>query len=317
MEYKDYYKILGVDKKASQNDIKKAFRKLAVKYHPDKNPGNKEAENTFKSVNEANEVLSNPEKRRKYDELGENWNNSQYGSAANSDWNPFGSSGKEKKSEKTHFGGENINDFFGRRRKDMGFSDFFEAFFGGEEEFGRYERSNNTAFRGDNLETEMEISLEEAYKGTSRIFQLVNEKIRIRTKPGTYDGQLLRIKGRGERGSNYNMKGDLIVRIRIKPHPVFERNGNDLKTTQTIDLFTALLGGEIIVNTLDGKIKVKIEPGTQNGRALRIKGKGMPAHNQRNIFGDLIIHLIIKIPEKLTPKQKELFGQLRKTFKIL
>jgi curved DNA-binding protein len=313
MEYKDYYKVLGVDKKASQDEIKKAYRKLAIKYHPDKNPGNKEAENKFKLINEANEVLSDPEKRKKYDELGENWNRFQEGGAS-SYGHPFGSGGFGNQGGQTFYYEGDINDLFGRGTGNTGFSDFFEAFFGRGGATGNFQRSGDRSFKGQNFESEMEITLEEANKGTSRIIQLENEKIRITTRPGAYDGQLLRIKGKGGRGSNSSLQGDLMVRIKVRPHPLFERVGNDLKTTQTIDIFTAVLGGETIVNTLDGKIKLKVPPGTQYGKTLRIKGKGMPQYDSRNKFGDLLIELHVAIPQKLTPIQKDLLEQLKKSF---
>jgi curved DNA-binding protein len=313
MEYKDYYKILGVDKKASQDEIKKAYRKLAIKYHPDKNPGNKEAENKFKLINEANEVLSDPEKRKKYDELGENWNRFQQGGSA-SYGNPFGAGGFGGQHGQTIYYEGDINDLFGQGTGRSGFSDFFEAFFGNIRGNTSYHFGNASDFKGQNYETEMAITLEEAYRGTSRVIQLENEKIRITTKPGAYDGQLLRIKGKGGRGSKNSLHGDLMVRVRVTPHHLYERNGDDLKIIQTVDLFTAVLGGETIVYTLDGKIKVKIPAGTQNGKILRIKGKGMPVYDTKNSFGDLQVQVNISVPEKLTPKQKELFEQLRKSF---
>jgi curved DNA-binding protein len=305
MEYKDYYKILGIDKKSSKEEVKKAFRKLAVKYHPDKNPNNKEAEEKFKLINEANEILSDPEKRKKYDELGENWNrfeqdNNQQGG------NPFRNSGN-----KTQYSEEEINDLFGSAGTG---SDFFEQFFGG----GGRNQNGKTGFRnaarskGSDYETEMEITLEEAYGDTSRVIQLEHEKLRISTKPGAYDGQVLRIKGKGGKGKSAEEQGDLYVRIKVKPHPVYTRKGNDLYTVHTIDLYSSVLGGETIVETLSGQVKVKILAGTQNDKMIRIKGKGMPLYGIPGSYGDLYIQLKILIPEKLTDKQKELFEQLKK-----
>jgi len=295
MEYKDYYKVLGVDKKASPADIKKAYRALAVKHHPDKNQGNKEAEEKFKLANEANEVLSNPEKRKKYDELGDNWQhyeqrNDQPGS------NPFGQADSNQYDGGAPFGSPSD------------FSDFFEQFFGG--------RSNSTKSqnrKGHDYETEMEISLEEAFHGTHRIIQLENEKLRITTKPGAYTDQLLRIKDKGAQGSREQHRGDLFVRIKVKQHPQFTRKGDDLYNTFNIDLYTVVLGGEIIVNTLSGKVKVKIESGTQNGKTVRLKSKGMPLYENPNTHGDLYIQLQVQIPDKLTDKQRELFKQIKST----
>jgi curved DNA-binding protein len=299
MDYKDYYKILEVDKKASQDEIKKAFRRLAKNYHPDKNPNNKAAEEKFKLVNEANEVLSDPKKRKKYDELGENWRNfEQQGNPPGG--NPFGG-GRGGQSFYEGDGG----DFFGGAH-----SDFFEQFFGrARGGSGGGFRSNANA-KGSDLETQMEITLEEAYEGTSRIIQLENEKIRVSTKPGANEGQVLRIKGKGGRGSGNN-HGDLFVKINVTPHPLFNRKADDLYSSHSLDLYTAILGGDTIVKTLSGQMKVKITPGTQNDKTIRIKGKGMPVSGKPEIFGDLYIQLKVLIPEKLTEKEKELFEQLR------
>ncbi|MFN8243299.1 MAG: J domain-containing protein [Ferruginibacter sp.] len=298
MEYKDYYKILGIDKKASQEDIKKAFRKLAVKYHPDKNPGNKEAEDMFKLVNEANEVLGDPEKRKKYDTLGENWNQYQHTGQS-----PFGGG------QSYHFEGD-LGDIFGGGGS--GFSDFFEAFFGGGKRSKQANRRNGgqAQYRGQDFETEVTISLSEASEGASRLIQLENEKIRISTKPGAYDGQLLRIRGKGGKGSSEAHHGDLYVRIRVAPHPDFERRGDDLYTTHTIGLYTAVLGGDSIIPTLAGKVKIAIAPGTQNGKQIRIRGKGMPVYGTTQ-HGDLYVNIRVQIPEQLTPAQKALFEQLK------
>jgi curved DNA-binding protein len=310
MEYTDYYQILGVDKKASQEEVKKAFRKLAKKYHPDKNSGNKEAENKFKQINEANEVLGDPEKRKKYDQLGANWD--RFGQEGTySGGSPFGGFGNQ--SRHTYFDGD-LSDLFGGSSGSSGFSDFFETFFGRGERSSRFEnRSGAAGFKGQDFETEMEISLEEAYHGTSRIIQLEQEKIRITTKPGAYDGQVLRIKGKGGRGRNNN-DGDLLVKIKILQHRLFERNGNDIKVIEHINLFDAILGGEVAIDTIDGKIKIKIPVGSQNNKTLRIKGKGMPVYGKAGMFGDLLVQLQIDIPENITPIQKNLFEQLKKSF---
>ena len=301
MEYKDYYKVLEVDKKATQEEIKKAFRKLALKYHPDKNKDNKEAEEKFKLVNEANQVLGDPEKRKKYDELGENW--SYFDQSGNP--NQGYTRGRPTGGQQYYYEGEDGNPFGG---SESGFSDFFEQFFGGG---GGRRSGRRTDFKGGDFQTEMEITLEEAYQGTSRIIQLEDEKLRITTKPGAYDGQLLRIKGKGGKGSSAQHHGDLFVRIRILPHGAFTRKGDDLYTTQSIDLYTAVLGGEIIVTTMAGKVKAPIAPGAQNGKTIRIKGKGMPVYEKAGTFGDLYIQLHVRIPENLTPRQKELFEQLK------
>ena len=300
MDYKDYYKILGVDKKASQDDVKKAYRVLAVKHHPDKNPDNKVAEEQFKLANEANEVLGNPEKRKKYDELGENWQ--QYERQGNQQGgNPFsGNQGGQYRYE------ANGNDSFGGQ---SGFSDFFEQFFsGGARSSGRTQN-----YRGGDYETEMEITLEEAYQGTSRTIQVDNEKLRITTKPGSYNDQQLRIKNKGAKGSSEDNRGDLFVRIKVKNHPDFIRKGDNLYHTQLIDLYTMVLGGEVIVNTLSGQVKIKIAEGTQNEKSIRLKGKGMPIYDKKDVFGDFYLEIKVQIPDKLTDKQRELFEQLKET----
>jgi curved DNA-binding protein len=308
MEYKDYYSVLGVDKKASQDEIKKAYRKLAVKYHPDKNRDNKAAEEKFKLVNEANEVLSDPEKRKKYDELGANWQQYEYAGGrpgggprpGNGRGGPFTFEG-------------DFGDVFGQGGG-AGFSDFFEQFFGRGAAGGPRQGGRTTQFKGEDYQTDMDITLEEAYHGTHRLIQLENEKIRIATKPGVYDGQRLRIKGKGGKGSKANNHGDLYVEVHITPHPRYNRKGDDLYASHTIDLFTAVLGGSTIVDTLSGQVKVKIAPGTQSGKTIRIKGKGMPVYGDANNFGDLYVQLQVYIPETLTDRQRDLFEQLKSTY---
>ena len=297
MNYKDYYKILGIDKKASQDEIKKAFRVLAIKHHPDKNPGNKEAEETFKLVNEANAVLSNPDKRKKYDELGENWQQYEQ-NAGQRNPHPGGQYYSEG-------GGEN-NPF---DSGDSDFSDFFEQFFAGRN--GRTGKDRDR--KGGDYETEIEITLEESYSGTHRVIQVEHEKLKITTKPGAYTDQLLRIHNKGASGSSDAHRGDLFVRIRVKQHPTFVRKGNDLYVTNTIDLYTAVLGGELVASTISGQVKVKIAEGTQNGKTIRLKGKGMPVYDKSAMYGDLYIQLYIQIPDRLSDKQKELFEQLKTT----
>jgi curved DNA-binding protein len=312
MEYKDYYKILEVDKKATPDEIKKAYRRLTLKYHPDKNQDNKQAEEKFKLINEANQVLSDPEKRKKYDELGENWSYFDQ-SGKQPQGNPYGQTRGGQNFHYEYEGGGGGNPFGNGGESE--FSDFFEQFFGGgAKRRGAKGGFGNTAdFKGGDYQTEMEITLEEAYHGTHRIIQLENEKLRITTKPGAYDGQLLRIKGKGAKGSSPQHHGDLFVRIRVQPNAIFTRRGDDLYTTHTIDLYTAVLGGETIVTALAGRVKVKIEAGAQNGKTIRIKGKGMPLYEKAGANGDLYVELQVKIPEKLTDKQKELFEQLKST----
>jgi curved DNA-binding protein len=290
VDYKDYYKILEIDKKATPEEIKKAYRVLAKKYHPDKNLGDKKAEENFKLVNEANEVLSDPEKRKQYDDLGENWQQNQqaYGQHRNPN--------------------QQFYQDFGGKHGD--FSDFFEQFFAGRSRNSRQQQQQQPR-RGGDYETEMEISLEEAFTGTSRIIQLENEKLRVTTKPGAYTDQQLRIKSKGAKGSNEANRGDLFVRIRVRENPKTIRKGDDLYQTVNVNLYDAILGNEMIVQTVSGKFKIKIDPGTQNGKTIRLKGKGMPIYEKPTFFGDLYLQIQVQIPEKLTDKQKALFEELK------
>ncbi|MBC7525820.1 MAG: J domain-containing protein [Flavobacterium sp.] len=292
MDYKDYYKILEIDKKASPAEVKKAYRTLAKKNHPDKNLGDKKAEERFKLVNEANEVLGNSEKRKQYDELGENWQQNQQNQNQQRNQNQKYRQGNES------FGGGNPEDF----------SDFFEQFFS-QQRGGNPQQ--NQARKGGDYETEMEISLEEAFSGTSRIIQLENEKLRITTKPGSYTDQQLRIKNKGAKGSSDANRGDLFVKIRVSDNPKFIRKGDDLYQTVTINLYDAILGNEVIIETLSGKLKIKISAGTQNGKTMRLKGKGMPIYAKPETFGDFYVLIQIQIPDKLTDKQKALFEELK------
>ncbi len=311
MEYKDYYKVLGVDRKASQAAIKKAYRKLALRYHPDKNQGNKEAETKFKLANEAYEVLGDAEKRKKYDQLGANWKHFQQ-QGAGAGWNPFGSEFSGQPGQSYHFNGD-INDLFGKGG--AGFSDFFETFFGRRASSG-FGNGFRTKSKGQDYQAEVEITLEEAFYGSSHIIQLENEKIRIKTKPGAYDGQLLRIRGKGGKGSNNGPSGDLLVKLKVEPHPGFELDGNNLKLTKNIDLFTAVLGGETIIEAIDGKIKLKIKPGTQNGAVMRVKGKGMPLSKSIGTRGNLLVKLQVEVPGSMTIEQKELFEKLKRSYNL-
>ena len=306
MEYRDYYKILNVGKTATADEIKKSYRKLAVKFHPDKNPDNKEAEEKFKEISEAYDVLSDPEKRKKYDTLGANWK--QFDQARQHSGDPFAGFGG---GGATYTYDGDLNDLFGNMNQgdgSSGFSDFFEAFFTRSRGGGKRQARQH---RGNDLQTEMEITLEEAYNGTTRLLQLPNEKLRLTTKPGSYDGQLLRIRGKGQSGSTPDLNGDLLVKLKVLPHFAFRRDGDNLMLNQHIDLYTAILGGEIIIQTLNGKVKMKIEPGTQNGNVLRLRGKGMPVYGSENNYGDLLVNLIVEIPQNLNEEQKQLFEKLK------
>lgn len=301
MEYKDYYSVLGVNKKATQEEIKKAYRKLAVKYHPDKNPGNKTAEEKFKEITEAHEVLGHPEKRKQYDKLGANWKQYQQ---EGFERDPFG--GRTHRTQS--YGTGNESDFFGSG----GFSDFFESFFGsGRQQSSPFGRDFD--FQPADLTGEITITLEEAYKGTERVIDLGGEKIKIRIKPGAYDGLTLRVKGKGQK-SQSGKSGDLHLNVKVLPHNRFERRGDDLHMEAELDLFTAMLGGKQEVETLSGKIKINLKEGTQNGKVVRLKGRGMPIYGKSEEYGNLYIKLQVKLPEHLTAHQKQLIQKLKGEF---
>ncbi len=307
MDYKDYYKILGVSKNASADEIKKAYRKLAVKYHPDKNPENKEAETRFKEISEAYEVLRDPEKRKKYDQLGSNWNQFQGADTGGFDYSQFG--GGRRGKSRSYFSG-NMDDLFGD--SDDGFSDFFNAFFGGFGGSSGGFRQQNQQVKGEDLRSELTISLSEAYHGTSRLLNVNGQKIKINIKPGAYNGQELRIKGKGGKGRNGAADGDIYLTIKVMPEKNYTINGNNLTLKTDVDLYTAVLGGKLNVNTLSGKLNINIPKGTQNGTKLRVKGKGMPVYGKSGTFGDLFLQLNILIPTNLSKKEEELFRQLMK-----
>lgn len=299
---KDYYSILGVKKQATDEEIKKAFRKLAVKYHPDKNSGNKEAEEKFKEINEAYEVLSDPDKRKKYDQYGANWNQFNGAGQGPHQYNNAGGGQYYQGDPGEFFGpGEDFSDIFG---------EFFNRTGAGASGAKRGSRKR----KGQDYQSEMSISLEEAFHGTARVITLHEQKVRITLKPGAYSGLMIRLAGKGAPGANGGQPGDLYITIQVLPHAVYRREGDHIRQTVQVDLFTAVLGGEQEVNTLSGTLKIKIPTGTQNGKLLRIRGKGMPVYNMQGQTGDLLLEIQVLIPEQLTPEQQKLFRQLQSTF---
>ena len=309
MDYKDYYKVLGVDKKATQDEIKKAYRKLAVKYHPDKNKGNKEAENKFKEVNEANEVLSDKEKRKKYDELGENWKYYQQSGGADQgfDWSRYSNQGGRGQQQYTYEG--DLNDSFGGG----GFSDFFETLFGqgfgGTQTRGR-QGARKAKMKGEDISAEMSITLEDSYTGAEKMFDLDGQSIKLKIKPGIADGQTLKLGGKGNAGYNGGSAGDLLLRIHVLKDPLYERKGDDLYTDVRVNLYSSVLGGKSSLRTFKGTININIPKESQNGKVLRLQGMGMPKYGKANSYGDLYAKLIIEIPTNLSEKEIQLFKEL-------
>jgi curved DNA-binding protein len=303
MTYKDYYKVLGVPTTATQEEIKKAYRTLAQKYHPDKTKGAKGAEDKFKEVNEANEVLSDPEKRKKYDQFGQEWKH--YGEAGapkgGFDWSKYaaGQGGQGRQMSPEEF-----NAMFGEE----GAGNIFDLLFGQRGGSRRGRRS--AAIPGEDLNAETTLSLEEAYEGATRIINIHGQTIRVTTKPGIADGQDLRIPGKGAPGVNGGPPGDLYLTVRIAPHPEFERKVDDLYCDLPVDLYTAVLGGKTQVKTLKGEIKVNIKRGTQNGSELRLKDLGMPVYGKRDEYGNLIVKVVIQIPQNLSEAEVDLFKKL-------
>lgn len=309
MSYIDYYKVLEVEKNATQDDIKKAYRKLARKYHPDLNPNDSSAKDKFQSINEANEVLSNPEKRKKYDEYGENWKHaeefekqkqqhSEGGFHSGEDGSYWYSSNDTHEFNGDRFGGEG------------GFSDFFESLFGQK---SNTKGGRGREFRGQDYNAELNLSLIEASKTHKQIININGKNVRITVPAGISNGQTIKLKGFGAPGFNGGPSGDLYIKFVIADDNIFKRMGNDIYVKATIDLYTAVLGGETTIDTMSGKIKLKVKSGTQNESKVRLKGKGFPIYKQDNQFGDLIVTYNVLIPENLTDKQKDLFKQIKES----
>ena len=298
MEYKDYYKILGVDKKATADDIKKAYRKLAVKYHPDKNPGDKKAEEKFKEVNEANDVLSDPAKRKKYDELGANWQSYQQGG-----FNDFGGARQGR-------GGQRGGGYYSPE-DEGGFSDFFESIFGRGAGYGGG-GGRRTAMKGEDYQAETTITLEEAFHGTTRQVNLATQTLNLKLKPGIADGQVLRMKEKGGPGYNNGPNGDLFITIHVQKHPRYTRKGDDLYFDSPLDAFTAMLGGKLAVQAIDKTLNINIPPGTDSDKTFRLKEMGMPEYSNPKQRGDAYVRVVITVPKNLSEKDREVLSRFVK-----
>src|SRR5258708_1207436 len=301
MDYQDYYKSLGVDKNADEKEIKQAFRKLARKYQPDATGGDKEAETQFKRINEAYEVLSDADKRAKYDQLGSNYQHWQRsgGAASGFNWGDFNQGyGTNTGGFRTDYNTEGPD-----------FSEFFSSFFGGNAR--TREPYNKQPIRGNNVEQPLEITLEEAYRGTERILNRGGKKKTVRIPPGAREGTRVRVAGEGEGGFAGGARGDLMLVVQIKPHPVFERQGDDdLSMDLKVGVYTAVLGGEIVVHTLAGDVKVRIPAGTPSGKRIRLANRGMPHLNQPDVKGDLYVRVQVQVPTSLSDEERSLFEQL-------
>jgi curved DNA-binding protein len=308
MDYPDYYKVLGVERKASEKDIRKAFRKLARKYHPDVNPGDADAEDKFKQINEAYEVLSDAEKRRKYDQLGSSFQQWQQmgGQPGGFDWSDWVSGGQPG-----GFRVEYMDADMGGGAGDL-FSDFFRNIFGGMSSRGERQRTSSRApIRGQDYEVTANITLEDAVLGTTRTVQMGSRSLTVKIPPGAREGTRVRLREQGERGFAGGPAGDLHVIVHVLDHPVFRREGDDLHLDLKVPLYTAILGGTVEVPTLAGDVALRIQPGTQSGKSIRLRGKGMPVLRHPDTRGDLYAHILVQIPTDLTDEEKRLFEKLR------
>ena len=327
MDFKDYYQTLGVSKSASDKELKQAYRKLARKHHPDVNPGDKSAEAKFKEINEAYEVLGDPEKRRKYDELGANWRMYEQAQQQGGAWpggSPFGGGGG---AWTINMGGgpsggyrtmseEEMHEIFGDEDP---FSDFFKTFFGGggPQREAQRGRARARSQKGRDIEHDVELTLEEAYHGATRRVSIKQgghaRSVDVRIPPGVKDGSRVRAAGEGESGANGGPSGDLYLRVKLKPHAVFERDGNDLRAKVAVPVTTAVLGGEANVPTITGSVRLKIPETTQNGQVFRLKGHGMPVLGKGGDRGDLYAAVEIQLPRALSKEQRQHWEAVQKT----
>lgn len=299
MAFIDYYEILGVPKSATEKDIKNAYRKLARKYHPDLNPNDAEANKKFQQLNEANEVLSDPEKRKKYDKYGENWQRGE-------EYEQYQRQQGQRGGHQSYSGGQD-GGFEGFGSED--FSDFFQSMFGGA---GRPGGGRQAKFRGQDYNAELHLALKDVVYSHKQTLTVNGKNIRITIPAGIENGQTIKIGGHGGQGANGGPAGDLFITFVVAEDEQFKRVGNDLYTTVKLDLYTAVLGGEVTVDTLDGKVKIKVKPETQNGTRVKLRGKGMPVYKKENEFGDLYVNYDIQIPVNLTAHQRQLFEEIAK-----
>ncbi len=294
MDFIDYYKTLGVEKKATTDVIKKAYRKLARKYHPDLNPNDKESERKFKEINEAHEVLSHPENRKKYDEYGKDWKHAD----------EFTKQRQQQSQGRTQSQSQG-----GQSYSESDFSDFFESMFGGA---GGRRSSGSVQYKGQDFNAELHLKLKDVYESQKQVLTVNGGNIRLTIPAGVQDGQVIKIPGKGGKGMNGGPNGDLFIRFAVENNTLFQREGDNLYRNIDLDVYTAILGGYITTDTFDGKVKLKIAAGTDNGAKVKLKGKGFPVYKKDGQFGDLILTLQLQTPKNLTEEEKNLFEQLKK-----
>lgn len=317
MEYKDYYKTLGINKTAGQDEIKKAYRKLAAKYHPDVNQDDKTAAQKFKEVSEAYEVLKNPDDRKMYDQMGADWKKYKRSGGSSQDfnwqqWSRQRGANQSQQRTYTYQGGPGFEEQFGGESP---FSDFFESFFGGGgRDFGaRPGASQRRApVKGRDLKAELDITMEDVYNGTEKSIVINRQRIKIKIPKGIENGKRLKLSGKGEAPPGGGKKGDLYIRLNIKEHPDFRREGDNLYYDLETDLYTAVLGGTADIPAFGEKVKIKIPPEAQQGMMLRLSGRGLPQFENSARRGNLYVKINIQLPENLTKKEKELFQELAK-----
>lgn len=304
MEYKDYYKILGVERNATEAELKSAFRKLALQYHPDRNPGNKQAEEKFKEINEAYEVLSDPQKRAKYEQVGDSYTSwQQHGTPGSFNWNDWVASQQSRGGGGVTYEYGDLEDILGGG----GFSDFFQAIFGG---MGGRQGATRQA-QPVQYQQDVQISFDEAYRGAERTVQVDGRRLQMKIPAGARTGTKVRMSGAGPAGPD-GKPGDLFLNIEVLPDSRFERQGDDLYTEVSIDLYTAVLGGDVRVPTPEGNVLLTVPPGTQPGQSFRLNGRGMPKLRSPQSHGDLFARIKVQIPRNLTPEQRQAFEQLAK-----